>query len=152
MKALPLSLLVCLLGTPLCPAGEGAGPPVVLPPYRVEERPFGFLGIQHATVSLHPLKLIVGMKPVKFLQIDALEPGSPGVAAGIEPGDRIARIDGVPIGKFGLRELKRMNRELEVGRVLLIDVWRPRDGSTRTLEIVVPPRAPAPLAGTDTPD
>ena len=146
MKHLHISVLVFVVVC-LMSRAVGAGvdeKPVVLEPYRVEERPFGFLGIKHATVSLSPLKLMVGMNAVKFLQIDELEAGSPGVAAGVLRKDRIVSIDGVAITKMGLGKLKRMNRELEVGQKLRVEVLRPSDGSTRMVEITVPPRAKKP--------
>src|SRR6185369_15947782 len=118
--------IVCVLISPLLrgASGEAQEKPVMLTPYNVEVRPFGFLGIKHATLSL---------SSVKFLQIDELEPGSPGIAAGVLPGDRIVSIDGVAITKIGLRKLKRMNRELEVGQKLRVEVLRPGDGSMRTI-------------------
>ncbi len=139
---LSLLLIVSLVAAPLLRSATGDAPekPVTLAPYKVEARPFGFLGIKHATLSLSPLKLLVGMDSVKFLQIDELEPGSPGIAAGVQRGDRIVSIDGVAITKIGLRKLKRMNRELEVGQTLRVEVLRPSDGSTRLIEVVVPPR------------
>lgn len=118
--------------------------PVVLETYDVKERPFGFLGIKHATIAVHPLKLIVGMKALRFLQIDELEPGSPGIAAGILPGDRIESIDGVAITQFGLRKLKRMGTEIEAGTHLRVEFLRPSDGSRRTVEIIVPSRPKSP--------
>lgn len=146
MKRSYVSVLVFLVVYSISHAvGIGAaGEPVVLEPYQVEERPFGFLGIKHATVSLSPLKLIVGMNAVKFLQIDELEAESPGTAAGVLPGDRIVNIDGVAITKMGLRKLKRMNRELEVGQKLRVEVLRPSDGSIRVIDVTVPPRAKKP--------
>ena len=95
-------------------------------------------------MSLSPLKLIVGMNAVKFLQIDELEAGSPGIAAGVLSGDRIVSIDGVAISKMGLGKLKRMNRELEVGQKLRVEVFRPSDGSIRKIEVTVPPRVKKP--------
>src|SRR5450432_2079414 len=105
---LRLWLVLSLVVSPmLCSAtGDAQEKPVILPPYNVEARPFGFLGIKHATISLSPLKLVVGMNSIKFLQIDELEPVSPGIAAGVLPGDRIVSIDGIAITKIGLRKLK----------------------------------------------
>lgn len=142
MKAFLAFILVLLVGA--LPGSAEPGDrekPVILEPYKVEERPFGFLGIKHATVSLNPLKLMVGMNSVKFLQIDELEPGSPGVAAGVLPGDRIVSIDGTAVTKIGLMKLRRMNRELEVGQKLRVEILRPSDRSVRVLEVIVPRRA-----------
>ena len=142
MKPLPALFLILLLSSLIGLAAEAnaAENPVELPPYSIEERPFGFLGIKHATVSINALKFVVGMKSIKFLQIDELEPNSPGIAAGVLPGDRIASIDGVPITQFGVRKLRRMNTDLTVGQKLKVEVVRPSDNSIRTLEITVPPR------------
>lgn len=140
MKPIQVAVLAFVV---TCVLGRAAGAgekPLVLEPYKVEARPFGFLGVKHATVSLNPWKLVVGMNSVRFLQIDELEAGSPGIAAGVQPGDRIVSIDGVPVSKIGLLKLRRMNRELEVGQKLQIEILRPSDGSKRVLEVIVPPR------------
>lgn len=146
MKSRLLVILLLVVSPSILPATEPppTAAPVVLETYNVKERPFGFLGIKHATIALHPLKLIVGMKSLRFLQIDELEPGSPGIAAGIQPGDRIVSIDGVKITEIGLRRLKRMGREIEAGAHLRVEFLRPSDGSTRLVEITVPPRPKRP--------
>jgi predicted metalloprotease with PDZ domain len=118
--------------------------PVKLAPYTVEARPFGFLGIRHAAIGINPLKLIIGMNAVRFLQINELDPKSPGIAAGVKPGDRIVSIDGIPITKIGLNKLRHMGENVEVGQKIIVEVLRPSDGSKRVMEVVVTERAKVP--------
>ena len=118
--------------------------PVKLAPYTVEARPFGFLGIKHASIGINPFKLIVGMNSVRFLQINELDPESPGITAGVKAGDRVVSIDGVPITKFGLNKLRHMGENVEVGQKIIVEVIRPSDGSKRMMEVVVTKKAKVP--------
>lgn len=120
------------------------GEPVIMAPFAVKEPPFGFLGIKHATVVFNPWKFCVGMNSVRFLQIDELDPSSPGVAAGIRPGDRIVSIDGVPIISFGLRKLRRLGDEVVVGQKIVIELLRPGDKSKLIMEVTVPKKPSKP--------
>jgi membrane-associated protease RseP (regulator of RpoE activity) len=120
--------------------------PEVMAPYAVNETPLGFLGVRHATVGINPFKWIVGMNSVTLLQIDELDPLSPGIAAGVKAGDRISSIDGVPITHFGIQKLRRMGDEATVGQKFIVGVTRPSDGSTRTMVIIVA-RRPKPPGG-----
>jgi S1-C subfamily serine protease len=147
MKLYIIAIVTVLILPFACHAKtESQDEPVKLAPYKVEVTPFGFLGIKHATISLNPWKLVVGMKSVRFLQIDELDPNSPGVAAGVLPGDHVVSIGGVAVTSIGLRKLRHMGDEVEVGQKITVEVLRPSDGSKRILEVIVPkkPKQPNP--------
>jgi membrane-associated protease RseP (regulator of RpoE activity) len=135
----PFPLFVFLVVAALSPYAEASSDehPQELAPYVVNESPFGFLGVKHATIGINPFKMIVGMNSVKLLQIDELDPSSPGIAAGVKAGDRIISIDGIQITKFGVQKLRRMGEEVVVGQKIVVEVMRPSDGSTRTMVVVV---------------
>jgi membrane-associated protease RseP (regulator of RpoE activity) len=126
-------------------------------PYTVKENPLGFLGIKRATIGINPFKFLVGMDSVKILQIDELDPLSPGVAAGIKAGDRIVTIDKVPVTKFSVSKLRHFGDTVEVGQRIAIETLRLSDNSTRTMEFVVarkpktPNQSPDPTPASVTP-
>ena len=109
-------------------------------PYTVRESPFGFLGVRRASVSLNPLKWMVGMACVQKVQIDELDPRSPCIPLGVKPGDQITAINGVPVTRFGVGSLRKFGSELLVGQKVAFDVLRPSSGVTRSLVMVVAPR------------
>jgi membrane-associated protease RseP (regulator of RpoE activity) len=139
MKA---SFLICMLAFQASLALHADTSPAEQPnqmaPYTVKESPFGFLGIKHASIGINPFKFLVGMDSVNFLQIDELDPLSPGIAAGIKAGDRIVTIDKVPVTKFGVMKLRHLGDTVEVGQRFVIETFRSSDNSTRTMEVVVP--------------
>jgi predicted metalloprotease with PDZ domain len=116
--------------------------PVKMAPYRVEERPFGFLGIVRATIAMNPWKLMVGMKAIRYVQIDELDPQSPGISAGIVSGDRIVSINGVSVSTMGMKQLHRIGSDVEAGQKISLEIFRPRDGKVRPVEVLVPGKAP----------
>jgi membrane-associated protease RseP (regulator of RpoE activity) len=131
--------------------------PSQMAPYIVKESPLGFLGIRHATIGINPFKFLVGMDSVKILQIDELDPLSPGIAAGIKAGDRIVTIDKVPITKFSVSKLRHFGDTVEVGQRIVVETLRLSDNSTRTMEFVVakkpktPNQSPGPTPTSVTP-
>ena len=86
------------------------------------------------------------MNAVRFVQIEELFPESPGIAAGVRPGDRVTSIDGVAISKFGLRKLRRMGTEVEVGQKMKVEIFRPSDASRHVFDIVIPKKPPEPIS------
>jgi len=145
MKPYIIAIISIFLAAFVCRANpEIQGEPVKLAPYQVKEKPFGFLGVRHATLVVNMWKFVVGMNSVRYLQINELEPSSPGVAAGVLPGDRLISIDGVSIENFGVRKLRRMGNEVEVGRKIVVEILRPSDGSRRTIEVIVAPKPKQP--------
>jgi membrane-associated protease RseP (regulator of RpoE activity) len=126
------------------------GPVHGMEPYTVKESPFGFLGIKHAYIGMNPLKFIVGLDSIAVFQINELDPMSPAIAAGIKPGDRVISINGVSITKFSVAKLRRIGEHVEVGQKFELEVQRPSDNSTATMEVIVikkpsPPRSPVDL-------
>ena len=132
---LPLALfLPGLMAKPSVATDE----PQQLAPYVVKGAPFGYLGIKHATEKLNVLRLITFRGSLEFLQIDELAPDSPGMTAGIKTGDRIVGVDGSPLNKWSYGRLKHYGENVEAGQLMKLEIFRPGDGSTRTIEIVAP--------------
>ena len=130
-------VLMTLAGILPLAAASAEDQPQTGPAYVVNESPFGFLGVRHATIRVSALKFLTGMNSVTMLQIDELDPLSPGIAAGVKAGDRIISIDGVSITKFGIHKLRRMGDEVVAGQKIVVDVMRPSDASVRTMVVVV---------------
>jgi S1-C subfamily serine protease len=111
--------------------------PVKLETYTVSEAPFGYLGIKHASVVLSPWRLLTFRGGVKYLQIDELYPDSPGLSAGIMPGDRIIGLNGVPIKRWSFRRLKAFGETVEVGRNVILEILRPPETTSRQVAVTI---------------
>jgi membrane-associated protease RseP (regulator of RpoE activity) len=107
---------------------------IELDAYVVSEKPLGWLGIKSATITFG-LKALFGMKAVKAVRIDALEPGSVAERAGFQPGDYIASIDGVPVTKYSATQLKAFGQGLDVGRHIAVQAYRP--STKKDIDVVV---------------
>lgn len=117
--------------------GQGADRPVEMKPMVVSEAPFGYIGVKHATVSLSIFRLLTFRGSIRFLQIDALAPDSPGVRAGIRPGDRILALNGMPLTEWSLGRLKRYGEQVVVGQKIVLSVARPPDYIPMPVTVVI---------------
>ena len=111
-----------------------------LAPLVVNEAPFGYLGIKHATARFDVFRLITFRGGLAYLQVDELYPDSPGLAAGIRQGDRIVAVDGKATREWTFSKLKYFGDTLEAGQHIALELYRPSDGSTIRVEVVVSKR------------
>lgn len=143
-----LALLILLAPPATTPARAAAAEPASEPHHRVERRVMvvtgepgerqlllggpslsrTFLGIQ--LVSLTPeLCKHFAVASSQAVMVSKVEAGSPAEAAGVEVGDVITRIDGLPVESAS--RLAREIAERKPGDVVNLEVWR--DGRASTL-------------------
>ena len=143
---LPAPLFVCLLLiVPFLRAADSSGEPnqkepAKLAPLVVNEAPFGYLGIKHATAKFDVFRLVTFRGSLAYLQVDELNPDSPGLAAGIRQGDRIVAVNGKATREWSFSKLKYFGETLEAGQHVPVELYRPSDGSTVQVEVVVSKR------------
>lgn len=68
-------------------------------------------------------------------RVRAVTPGSSAAAAGIEPGDRLLRLNGADISQHTGNRVRQMLREREAGETVTLDIER--DGQTQSFEITL---------------
>lgn len=128
-------LLVVGLAGPTFATPPDQEEPVVLRRLEVKERPFGELGI-HAAGGVSMLALVSKDVKMKYLVITEVKAGSIAEKSGIKQGDRVQRIDGVPVTRISVRQMEEIWRGKEVGDVVRFEVLRGEPAER--LEIVVP--------------
>lgn len=116
---------------------SGPNEPQKLAPYEVAEAPFGYLGIKHASARFDLLRFVTFRGGLAYVQVDEFFPDSPAIRAGIKQGDWIVGVNGKPIGKWSFSQLRRFSETLEVGQHVLVDIYRPSDGSEIHADVVV---------------
>jgi S1-C subfamily serine protease len=142
MKIL-LTLIACLSAIPIsvrasdlsneAPRKES----VKMAPYEVSESPFGYLGIKRASARFDVFRFITFRGGLAYVQIDELYPDSPGLAAGIVPGDWIVGVNGKAIGKWSFSELRHFGETLEIGQYVLVDIFRPSTHTDLHCDIII---------------
>ena len=94
-----------------------------------------FIGLTGTTASLPRLiQRAIGVEQAHGVRVGDVAPDSPARAAGIEPGDGIIGLDGVPISSIG--ELRRLLDHTRIGRVCAVRAVR----GGKLLHRVITPR------------
>ncbi len=94
-----------------------------------------YVGIAGATTPLpRPLQRALGLEQASAVRVVEVQPDSPARQAGVEPGDLLAGLDGVPL--TGIDALLRLLDHSRIGRLCALRLVR----GTRLLHLTLVPR------------
>jgi C-terminal processing protease CtpA/Prc len=102
---LPLVLALASVGSAQTPAKDQA--PTVMAPFAVTAGPLGYLGITFdLDVEVGFFSRVSDGSRIKSMIVAAVTKNSPSDIAGLVPGDRVLRIDGIRITDYTIGSLK----------------------------------------------
>lgn len=113
------------LGSVTSDVAAGSVTAVVVPVVRIQTNAPGDIGLEVAPDTRPP-------------RVTKIAPGSPADAAGLQPGDRIMRISGVPTANLGSAGMMALLRQRPPGTS--IDLVIQREGKEQSATVVVPSR------------
>jgi C-terminal processing protease CtpA/Prc len=128
-----VTLVVLLLAAAAAPAQEST--PVQMAPVTVKAGPLGYVGIRCA-VDVGMLGLVSNNAHIRGLAIVEVFKDSAAQRAGLLPGDRIMKIDDVPITSYSINGLRDLGQK-EKGDLIELTVLSPNASAPRAVKVAL---------------